>query len=284
MTKKDIRLKGHEKFTLREGWLNKGIIGVKEDSKLFSGIKGADKLGVGSNMVKSIRYWLQAFKLVDETKKDGTILSEFGKIVYENDIYFEDMFTLWLLHSNIAKNEQKATTWYLFFNKCDANEFTKDDLFEILKKEIIKLIGTEDFSENSLKDDIDVLLNMYSKENVNDDPEDKKNCPLSVLGLVKKEDNTYIKQQPEMRKINEWIVLYELSCLFENEESLSIDKVATLLENIYNMTKVTVNGFLDKLENAGYINVNRTAGLDVIYPLDMAKLMDIIEEYYKQHK
>ena len=50
------------------------------------------------------------------------------------------------------------------------------------------------------------------------------------------------------------------------------------------MTKVTVNGFLDKLENAGYINVNRTAGLDVLYPLDMAKPMDIIEEYYKQHK
>ena len=33
------------------------LIGVKEDSKLFSGIKGADKLGVGSNMVKSIIFY-----------------------------------------------------------------------------------------------------------------------------------------------------------------------------------------------------------------------------------
>lgn len=280
----DYRLKGHEKFTLREGWLNKGLLGVNKDSRIFSGVEGADKLGVGANMVKSIRYWMQVFNLIEENKKLGTLLTPLGKIILENDPYFEEKFTLWLMHSNISQNASRATTWYLFFNRCEASEFSKDDLREVLKKELIKYIESDKVSESSIKDDIDVLLNMYSKENINDDPEDKKNSPLSILGLIKKDGDVYIKQQPELRKFDEWVVLYELSSMFENEQSLSIDVVADKLEKIYSLSKVTVNMFLDKLENEDYIDINRTAGLDVIYQKNIGNQITVVEEYYKQHK
>lgn len=50
------------------------------------------------------------------------------------------------------------------------------------------------------------------------------------------------------------------------------------------MSKVTVNGYLDRLENMDYIKVDRTAGLDVIYPINVKSPIDIIKEYYTQHK
>lgn len=279
-----VKLKGHESFALREGWLTKGLLSVQEDNRLFSGVYSADKLGVGTNMVKSIKHWMQAFKLIDETQKDGTILSELGEVIASNDIFVEDFFTLWLLHSNIAKNSERSTIWYLFFNKCVVDEFKKEDLLSILKKELFKYSETDTAPETSIKDDIEVLLNMYSKNSNNDDPEDKNSCPMVTLGLIKKENDLYIKQQPDLRKISDWVVLYELSCNFVGERSLSIDTIAEEIGNIYHMTRVTVNGFLDRLDNSGYIKVDRTAGLDVVYAVNMLKPTDIIKEYYKQHK
>lgn len=279
------KIKGHEKFTLREGWLNKGLMCVVNDNRLFSGIEGADKLGVGSNMVKAIRYYMQSFKLIEESAATGTILSDLGRVILANDVYFEDVFTLWLLHSNIAKNSERSTMWYLFFNKCNAEEFKKDDLFDLLSKELYIFIGNDKTPQSSIHDDIDVLLNMYSKNKENDDPEDKNNCPLASLGLIKKEKDLYIRQQPDLRKISEWVVLYELSCMFSaGDKSRSIDEIAESIGNIYNLTRVTVNSYLDRLDNMGYIEVNRTAGIDVIYNNKIPQPIDVIKEYYKQHK
>ena len=33
------------------------------------------------------------------------------------DPYLEDIGTLWLLHYNLAKNMEDATSWYFFFNE-----------------------------------------------------------------------------------------------------------------------------------------------------------------------
>ena len=57
---KNITLKGHSSFGIREGWLTKGIAAVSENPLLFSkeNNDGADILGVGSAMAKAIRYWL----------------------------------------------------------------------------------------------------------------------------------------------------------------------------------------------------------------------------------
>lgn len=275
-----MKIKGHEKFVLREGWLTKGIRGVSEDAHLFSGNESSDKLGVGTNMVKSIRYWMQAFDLINENTKTGITLNAFGNMVLEKDLYLEDVFTLWLLHSRIAKNENKATTWYVFFNKVDAEEFTKEEIFELIKRELLA-IADRNFPDKSLSDDIDVLLNMYSREKKHEDPEDKNVCPLVELGLIKKEGNRYVRQQPDLRKFKDFIILYELSILLDGKKSIGIDKIAELAKHIYQLNRVTVNNILDRLDTAGYIRVDRTAGLDLIYPDEMISSDEVFEEYYK---
>lgn len=275
-----IRLKGHEKFHLREGWIAKGLYGVSANPRVFSGSDGTDQLGVGTNMVKSIKYWMLAMGLIKEGQKNGAELTDLGKMILKYDPFLEDDLSLWLLHSYIAKNNFRSTVWYLFFNKCQAEEFTKEELYTVLRKELISYAETDSFPESSLKDDIDVLLNMYSKDIKNDDPEDKNKCPLASLKLIKKEGDVYYRQQPDMRHFRDEIILYELGNIFEEESSIGIDYVAELAANIYHLSRVAINTILDRLDNAGYITVNRTAGLDEIYPNKKISVKKIIEDYY----
>lgn len=275
-----IRLKGHEKFHLREGWIAKGLYGVSANPRVFSGSDGTDQLGVGTNMVKSIKYWMLAMGLIKEGQKNGAELTDLGKMILKYDPFLEGDLSLWLLHSYISKNNFRSTVWYLFFNKCQAEEFTKEELYTVLRKELISYAETDSFPESSLKDDIDVLLNMYSKDTKNDDPEDKNKCPLASLKLIKKEGNVYYRQQPDMRHFRDEIILYELGNIFEEESSIGIDYVAELAANIYHLSRVAINTILDRLDNAGYITVNRTAGLDEIYPNKKISVKKIIEDYY----
>ena len=47
---------GHEKFVFRHGWLKKGVDGVREKPLIFNSDEALMTLGVGKNMVRSIRY------------------------------------------------------------------------------------------------------------------------------------------------------------------------------------------------------------------------------------
>ena len=52
---------------------------------------------------------------------------------------------------------------------------------------------------------------------------------------------------------------------------------------ILNLNRIMINDFLDELQNKGYIIVNRTAGLDIVYP-DQCKdftQLDLLKMHYK---
>lgn len=276
-----IKLKGHEKFILREGWLTKGMLAVRDNSKVFSGDKGSDALGVGTNMVKAIRYYLQAFSLVNESPSKGTVLNDIGNIIVTYDPYIEDYFTLCVLHSLIAENEERATTWYLLFNQKEIVEFTKEDIVSYIHREIFANYGKE-VPIGSVKDDIDVLLNMYGKNDPAADPEDKLHSPLANLGLIKKNGELYVKQQPNMKYISNDFMLYIISKLLSKEESISIDSISNYMESLFGVPWVQTNELLDVLDREEIIRVDRTAGLDMIYPVDVPEPIKIIENHYRK--
>lgn len=277
------RLQGHEKFALREGWINKGleILNNRENSNAFTRKDATDLFGIGSNMVKSLRYWMRAFGLTNST---GTELSEIGALIAKYDPYLEQFFTLWIMHSYIAKNLKDATTWYMYFNRCDADDLSKQEINRILLREIKQYAGEQKFSEKSLGNDIDVLLNMYSRNKMNQDPEDKNVSPFSQLELVKNINGKYAKNHPDKKKFSEWIVLYELSQMMQDTDSLSIETAVNGengLSKIYSLTSVMANDYFDRLDVLDIIRVNRTAGLDVIYWSDSLKPSQVVEDYYK---
>lgn len=279
-----LKLQGHEKFSLREGWINKALMIIPDMPDVFLKKDATDIFGIGSNMVKSLRYWMRAFGLTIENGSAGTELTEIGRLIAEYDPYLENPFTLWIMHSFIAKNKEEATTWYMYFNHCDADDLEKSEVEAILLREIKKYAAGQSFSEKSLGNDVDVLLNMYSKNKEKSDPEDKNISPFSQLTLIKNIDGKYAKRYPDKNIFSEMLVLYELVLMIRDAEDISIEDAIhgeNGLANIYNLTNIMANDYFDRLDAAGYIRVNRTAGIDMIYLVKRIKALEILKDYYK---
>ncbi len=112
----------HETFPLRYGWLPKGFQAVQKDPHIFENADEATvRMGVGKNMVNSIRFWLRATGMM--ASKDYS-LTQLGKKILNDekpkgwDPYLEDEATIWLLHWLLASNAELSTTWFWFFNSC----------------------------------------------------------------------------------------------------------------------------------------------------------------------
>ena len=80
--------------------MNKGYDFVNEGHS-FNDEDAVVVLGVGKNMVSSIRYWLKAFGMIDQNNE----LSPIAHFIFDNetgrDPFIEDIQTLWLLHWNL---------------------------------------------------------------------------------------------------------------------------------------------------------------------------------------
>ena len=203
MTEKNkYRFKGHESFILREGWLNKGLFEIEKNAKVFSENYGADELGVGPNMAKSIRYWLKTMNLTEDKPKEGTKLTELGRIILTGDPYLEDIFTIWLLHCQIVKNYALATAWGLFFDSFSYEEFSRKQMNDEMTELAADYTDGEKFSEKSVEDDCDAILRMYVKRKEKQmNPEEKNKSPFWKLNLMKASGDLFEKCQPDLNKV-----------------------------------------------------------------------------------
>lgn len=193
---------GHDSFQCRHLWLKKGYDYVQA-GKNFNDEDAVIQLGVGKNMVSSIRFWLKAFNVIDN--KD--IPTEFGKRLFDDengyDPFLEDEASLWLLHYQLVKNGF-ASIYSLIFN-----EFRKEKLF--FNKETyvnyVKRIGESypdlSFNENTVAKDFIVFANLYKSDHESRDVEDSFSGILSELGLLKllykplKDNNSKTKKKEE---------------------------------------------------------------------------------------
>ena len=278
------RLKGHESFYLREGWLTKGLKAVSDDPFVFSKNSGADALGVGTNMAKSIRYWLKTAGLISESTRQGAVLTDIGQIIFEHDLYIEDIFTLWIIHINIVLNFAAATSWSVFFNDFDLSSFKRDEMNDLMKRLLIDATGDLKLPDRSIKDDCTAIISMYSNSREdNADPEDKKVSPFANLGLLKQNGQNFTKEQPIQVLVDPRIILYIIRDKLEEEKALSIDEIVdgrNMPGKLMNLSRVLCNEHLDQLMNREYIIVNRTAGLDMVYPQNMLEKKDILLAHY----
>ncbi|MDE5780070.1 MAG: DUF4007 family protein [Lachnospiraceae bacterium] len=283
------KIKGHETFAIREGWLNKGIAAVYDNPKVFQQNSGADALGVGTNMAKAIRYWMRTAGLL-ENRKDGVYLTELGKLIYEKDCYMEDRMTLWIIHSNIAANKELATVWYLFFNAgtlfntSALKEFTKDILYVEITRMLELYTEKEELSVRSISDDCNVLLHMYTdRKEENDDPEEKRKSPFAELGLLKREGKHYKKTTPKLNHLHPSIFWYVLKNMFMESRELNIKNIIEDENSpgrLMHLGRIEVNHYLDILEEEDIITVNRTAGLDMVYEKKKVDSLEILRQYY----
>lgn len=284
------RFKGHETFFFREGWLSKALyeMHVNNNDTLFSGNNGIVKLGVGSNMVKSIKYWMLTSKLIKLNSKTRCYeLTELGNIIAAKDVYLEDMFSLWILHLNIVRNFESATTWNLFFNEFKAEKFNANHVKDVLKTYLSS--KEVSFAEKSLDTDINVLLNMYTKEKSSNDPEENYLCPFSRLGLLGINRNEFAKKIPDLNNIDELVILYAILLMIENDEDsgnyISISKLEegeNSLVNLMHFNRIIINEYLEQLANQSFIRIEKTAGLDMIYVTTELSSLDVVKMYFER--
>lgn len=287
-----IRLKGHESFYIREGWIRKGITAIVKEPGILAASNAIDELGVGSNMVKSIRYWLQVLGLTEEVRLEGSkrgqvLTEEFGRILFDKDSYFEDDFSLALMHYKLVTNIELATSWYLFFNKVGAKEFTKINLINIMEQQIRNLDTSIQFSMKSLIDDCTCIVKTYSfdKEDLKK-PEDNLISPFTELGLlskVKGKEEILLKTVPKKDKLDKLAILYVMVDRLQGATSTTIDKLIEEdcnVGKVFNLDRNILNEYLDELEDCGFIKINRTAGLNTVY-INEINTKDILEEYFK---
>lgn len=277
-----LKLKRHESFSIREGWLAKGIKNVKEYGNVFALQNATDILGIGTNMVKSLKYWMTATKLIEEKNRE-IMLSDFGSIINEYDPYLEDIFSWWLIHINMITNIDDAYIYNLFFNKCNIKTFTKRELYEKLYALLINEKLT--FNENILQDEVNMIIKTYTIDEKIDNPENNFICPLSELNLLKKVDrDTYEKNRPEIRNLPFWVVYYIICFLLDDRDNISIDellKEENSPAKLLNMDKNLINEYLDEMKKNDLIIINRTAGLNMVYLKKKLSLNEIAEEYFK---
>ena len=175
---------GHETFTLREGWLHKGLSLVSSDSNAFNDEFVADVLGVGRNMAKSIRHWLVATGVARES--EGSLKpTRLGELVLKYDPYFVSATTWWLLHAELVGNSESAFTWNWFFSQFHADRFERPSALEALKRHVA-FARTRPPKPETLSRDLNCMLACYSRALpvTQDDPEDTKLSPLINLGLL----------------------------------------------------------------------------------------------------
>ena len=107
-----MKFRAHETFFIRKGWLSKGMKNVINKPNVFVDKLNnpMDALGIGANMVKSLRYWLQVTGLTVEGK--GKVreqhLTDLGSCIYEYDRYLEELGTLYQVQNKLATNQELA--------------------------------------------------------------------------------------------------------------------------------------------------------------------------------
>lgn len=276
-----MKFRAHETFFIRKGWLSKGMKYIERTDGLVFIDKEKnpmDELGIGTNMVKSLRYWLQAVGLVSEPPSGKRVQSftPLGQLVYDNDRYMEELGTLQLLHFKLVSNKDNATSWHFFFNEFNLTEFTQEDFVVALKKYIAmssEIGGKTSGTDRTLGDDFSCLASTYfSKRDglENNLAENNIACPFVELGLMSLLDTkkgVYKKSIPSARSFNPYIILAVIADCAQGKSEIRLSELLQGKNNIgrvYNLDTITMLEVLRDVEKTGELKIIRTAGLDVV--------------------
>ena len=289
-----MKFRAHETFSIRKGWLSKGMKQIQNDPSVFVSKERnpMDVLGIGANMVKSLRYWLPMVGLSESPKGKGAqYLTAFGKIVYEHDPYIEEIGTLWLLHYHLVKQKDYATSWYFFFNHFGLSEFGKEDFTTVLAN-YAKMNGESEPPARSLEDDFNCIINTYMPRYktapMKDEPESNMECPLSELGLVdfhNKKSRTYKKSVPASHTIDPLIALAVMIDNAGGRKEIPLSEIQNNegnLGKVFNLDTITMLTVLNAAEHAGYVKVVRTAGLDLLHIITDFTFLECVQQYYNK--
>lgn len=271
---------GHESFHCKSLWLKKGYDYLLAGNH-FTDIDSVAKLGVGKNMVASIRFWLRAFGLSQSDE-----LTDIAEFLFDNehgrDPYAEDLNTLWVLHFLLVVTGI-ASIYNLTFVEYqrEKKEFSKDELRNFIKRKCSVPEQRNVYNENTVKKDIGVLLKNYVA------PKDLKNIEdfsalLIGLGLiVNKDSDVYSYRVTEPEDIAPDVVLFALLTLSGGDKTLSFD-ILQKLSLVFCLPIVSLIEIIRKIEKLypGMVVFSDNSGIKNVQFIGELNRFDVLDNYY----
>ena len=192
----------HETFHPRYSWFRKAYAHVNEDHGIFSRPEAPVEIGVGKNMVRAIRFWGTAARLIVDDPNNARgrealcVPTRRGQALFGEggwDPYMEDPGTLWLLHwLLLAPNKSRLPVWWLAFNEFNAVEFAEADLQAAISPLLDGVPEWHKPHTNSINKDISALLRTYAPADRTGRAriDDMLDCPLRELNLLSHSSDT----------------------------------------------------------------------------------------------
>ncbi|MDY7577261.1 DUF4007 family protein [Herbaspirillum sp. RTI4] len=182
-----FRFSGHQSFSLRIAWLPKAIKEISKGHDPLTDIDlGITSMGLGKNMVESLRCWIEAFQVATKEGSDWK-LTQIGELIFSpktgQDPYLEDHTSNWLLHWLICSNTSYTLfAWECLFNRWPTTEFSAAEVMTAFRREFEK--NNREASPVTLKQHWEVFLHSYRPPR-GGKGEDHLDSALSALGLIR---------------------------------------------------------------------------------------------------
>ncbi|MBR8834081.1 MAG: DUF4007 family protein [Stigonema ocellatum SAG 48.90 = DSM 106950] len=280
----------HETFHPRFGWIKKGFDAAL-NSEVFLREDAPVRLGVGKNMVSSIRYWCHTFKVLENDRP-----TDFGDRLLKDDgwdPYLEDPASLWLLHWNLLKPPCNAAAWYFTFNVFRGTEFSQEELLNALcdyRDSVAPRIV-----ESSLKKDVTCILRMYVEQGAYKTgiSEDSLDCPFTSLGIIHKAGDSrhYTFRVGSKGNLPAEIVvsasLEYASWVGRQQRTISISRLVYDIGSPGMAFKLSESAVCDAIEQvarrSNSIALSESAGLIQFSFTEQPEVLaeDILDKYYK---
>ncbi len=181
----------HESFHLRYGWLKKVHDRVEKNTDVFVRDDATVGLGVGKNMVRAIKFWSMANKVVEArgpTQKATWGCSDIGHAVFCKqglDPYLERPDTIWLLHWLLFAPPCRIPVWWIIMNEFTATNIKIEEMTEAVMTRVTNIPGWKTPNEKSIKKDIDVFIHTYSTRQDKLSIEDFLDCPFRQMHMIR---------------------------------------------------------------------------------------------------
>ena len=220
---------GHESFACKSHWLKRGYDFVRGENN-FNDDDAVVRLGVGKNMVASIKFWLKAIGLL----KDAGLVALANHLFDDDngkDPYLEDIGTLWLLHFLLIQTDYATIykTTFVDYHR-QRNIVEKSKLQNYIKHACFEETGYKNlYNDNTVKRDIGVMLHNYCVKNGSKVNVEDSNSLFAPLNLVcETEKDIYRFNYDTRSDVPSLIFLYALLVKFEGRNSISFEDIAEL--------------------------------------------------------
>lgn len=159
-----FRFSGHETFACRYAWLPKAYRAIESEPGIFFDEDAAMvELGIGKNMVRSLRFWVDAMGIARPTGERTHEITELGHTIFGPrgfDPYLEETKTLWLLHWTLSSAAAPALfAWNYLLGAWPYPEFSRSEALASFVRQSQRLGYSH--SSVTLSQHLDVFLHTY---------------------------------------------------------------------------------------------------------------------------